>query len=137
MRQRIAISCARSIFLIVSGHHDPALTVASFATTTTWRPRDARDSGDDAGGGRLAVVLVVRDEQADLEEAGVGIAKTLDALAGGELSLRVLASNLLRSAALSEPCLELSDFRAELAKSRGRHASCPSRSSRSANHSLM
>ena len=39
MRQRIAISCARSIFLIVSGHHDPALTVASFATTTTWRPQ--------------------------------------------------------------------------------------------------
>ena len=38
MRQRIAISCARRIFPIVSGHHDPALTVASFATTTASRP---------------------------------------------------------------------------------------------------
>jgi hypothetical protein len=38
MRQRIAISWARSIFLIVSGHHEPAFTVASFATTTTRRP---------------------------------------------------------------------------------------------------
>ena len=36
--ERIAISCARRIFLIVSGHHDPALTVASLATTTTSRP---------------------------------------------------------------------------------------------------
>src|SRR5438445_358774 len=38
MRWRIAISWARRIFLIVSGHQDPALTVASFATTTTGRP---------------------------------------------------------------------------------------------------
>src|SRR6266576_190170 len=37
-RWRIAISCARRIFLIVSGHHEPAFTVASFATTTTARP---------------------------------------------------------------------------------------------------
>ena len=37
-RQRIAISCARRIFRMVSGHHDPALTVASFATMTTSRP---------------------------------------------------------------------------------------------------
>src|SRR6266566_3461828 len=38
MRWRIAISWARSIFLIVSGHQEPAFTVASFATTTTGRP---------------------------------------------------------------------------------------------------
>src|SRR5438093_2172895 len=38
MRWRIAISWARSIFLIVSGHQQPAFTVASFATTTTGRP---------------------------------------------------------------------------------------------------
>src|SRR5690606_16997361 len=37
-RQRIAISSARRIFRIVSGHHEPAFTVASFATTTTARP---------------------------------------------------------------------------------------------------
>src|SRR2546422_2152345 len=38
IRWRIATSWARRIFLIVSGHQDPALTVASFATTTTGRP---------------------------------------------------------------------------------------------------
>src|SRR5574341_55062 len=38
MRWRIATSCARRIFLIVSGHHDRALTVASFATTPAGRP---------------------------------------------------------------------------------------------------
>src|SRR6266850_2135407 len=36
--ERMAISCARRIFLIVSGHHDPAFTVASLATTTTSLP---------------------------------------------------------------------------------------------------
>ena len=35
---RIATSCARSIFVIVSGHQEPAFTVASFATTTTGLP---------------------------------------------------------------------------------------------------
>ncbi len=35
MRCRIAISCARRIFLMVSGHQEPALIVPSFATTTT------------------------------------------------------------------------------------------------------
>jgi hypothetical protein len=37
-RQRMAISCARSILVIVSGHHEPAFTVASLAITTTSRP---------------------------------------------------------------------------------------------------
>src|SRR3972149_6095285 len=35
MRWRIATSCARSILVMVSGHQDPALTVASLATITT------------------------------------------------------------------------------------------------------
>ena len=47
------------------------------------------DAGDDAGAGRLAVVLVVRDEQADLEEARAGIA----------------AAAAMRSRAVSFPCL--------------------------------
>ncbi len=38
MWQRIAISWARSILGIVSGHHEPAFTVASLATTTVSRP---------------------------------------------------------------------------------------------------
>src|SRR5690242_18176830 len=33
----MATSCARRIFVIVSGHQEPAFTVASFATTTTGR----------------------------------------------------------------------------------------------------
>ena len=61
--------------MIVSGHHEPAFTVASFATITTSRPCTDADAGDDAGAGRLAVVLVVGDEQADLEEARAGVAR--------------------------------------------------------------
>jgi hypothetical protein len=38
MRSRIATSWARNIFLIVSGHQEPAFTVASLATITTCRP---------------------------------------------------------------------------------------------------
>ncbi len=34
----MATSWARRIFLIVSGHQEPAFTVASLATTTTSRP---------------------------------------------------------------------------------------------------
>ncbi len=34
----MAISCARSILRIVSGHQEPALTVASLATMTISRP---------------------------------------------------------------------------------------------------
>ena len=37
-RCRIATSWARRILRIVSGHHEPAFTVASFATTTASRP---------------------------------------------------------------------------------------------------
>src|SRR3990172_834402 len=38
MRWRIATSWARSILVMVSGHQEPALTVASLATITTSRP---------------------------------------------------------------------------------------------------
>ena len=58
--------------------------------------------GDDAGGRRLAVVLVVRDEQADLEEARAGVAQPRDALARGQLSLLVLSRDLVGAAALPE-----------------------------------
>jgi hypothetical protein len=39
MRHRIAISWARSILVMVSGHQLPAFTVASLATITTSRPQ--------------------------------------------------------------------------------------------------
>ena len=52
---------------MVSGHQEPAFTVASLATTTTSRPSTTPDAGDHAGAGRLAVVLVVGHQQAELE----------------------------------------------------------------------
>ncbi len=116
MRQRIAISCARRIFLIVSGHHEPAFTVASFATTTTGAAVHDADAGDDAGGGRLAVVLVVRDEQADLDEARAGVAEPRDALARRQLSLRVLLRDLVGAAALAQARLERAELGAQLAE---------------------
>ncbi len=91
------------------------------------------DSGDDAGAGRLAVVLVVRDEQARLDEARARIAQTGNALARGELALCVLAGDPLDAAALPQLGLERADLAGERAEPRG-HASCRWRS---ANHSRM
>ena len=55
----------------------------------------------------MSVVLVIRDQKADFDEARVGVAQTRDALAGGELSLLVLALDLVGAAALAEAPLEL------------------------------
>ena len=76
--------------MIVSGHHEPAFTVASFATTTTIRGRDYTDPVMTPAAGRLSIVLVVRDEEADLEECACRVHELRDALAGGELALGVL-----------------------------------------------
>src|ERR1700694_2261366 len=90
MRWRIAISWARRIFLIVSGRHAPAPQAC-----------------DDSGGRCLLVVLVPRDEQADLDPGSLGIEQGGDALAGGELPLIVLALDPLRPASLFEARAEL------------------------------
>jgi hypothetical protein len=76
-RCRIATSCARRIFRMVSGHHDhlPALGHAH--------------PGDDTGAGSLALVLIVRHQQAELEPRRAGIQQSLHPLAGRELALLV------------------------------------------------
>ena len=96
------------------------------------------DARDDAGAGRLAVVLVVRDEQADLDEARADVAEPLDALARRELSLLVLSLDLVRSAALTQARLERAELGAQLSQSTGGHVSVTLPAlERSANHALM
>ena len=102
MRWRIAISCARRILVIVSGHHDPALTVASFATTTTSRPPTLPTHGDHACGWRFAVVPVVGDEQPDLEPWRAGIEQRAATRSrGASCPLRVHLLDALGAAALA------------------------------------
>jgi hypothetical protein len=67
MRQRIAISCARRIFVIVSGHHEPGLHRGVVGDHHHFAALHPADPGDHAGARRLTVVLVVRHEHADLD----------------------------------------------------------------------
>ena len=90
------------------------MTVASLATITHSRPRDAADAGDDARAGRVAVVEVVRGERAQLEERRAGVEQAVDALARQQLAALGVAGARLLAAAL-----------------RGRVASCAWRSSTS------
>ena len=64
----MAISCARSILVIVSGHQAPAFTVASLATITAGRPSILPSAGDDTGRRRLTIVPVVSDQEPDFQE---------------------------------------------------------------------
>ena len=105
-RLRIAISCARRILVMVSGHQAPAFTVASLATMTAGRPSILPDAGDDARGGRLAVVPVVGDQQADFEEEGAGVEQGRDALARGHLAGAVLPLDARRPAAFAQAGFE-------------------------------
>src|SRR5207247_10325958 len=73
----------------------------------------ASEARDHAGGGGLAVVLVVRDQQTDLEPLAAGVEQRRDALPGGELPLLVLAADLLRPAPLLEARAQLAVFRGE------------------------
>src|SRR6185503_11381230 len=91
---------------------------------------------------RLPVVLIVRHEQADLEKARALVREPRDPLARRQLSLFVLSRDLVRSAAFTKLRLERPNLRAQLAQPcrsclTRRHASCPSVSSRSENHSRM
>ncbi len=117
-RERIAISCARRIFLIVSGHHEPALTVASLATTTTSRPPTRPTAVTTPAAGAAAVVLVVGDEQADLLRVRVLVEQKLDALARRQLPLLVLLLYLVRAAARAQSLFERAQLARQLAQAR-------------------
>ncbi len=92
---------------MVSGHHDPALTVASFDDDDDFPSLHDTDPGDDAGARRLPVILVVGDQQPDLDPGCAGIAKLLDAFAGGELALAVHLGDALGAAALLQAASQL------------------------------
>ena len=84
---------------MVSGHHAPAFTVASLATMTAGAAFDLADPRDHAGSGRLAVVLVVSDQQADFEETRARVEQARDAFARGEFAGAVLLLDAFRAAA--------------------------------------
>ena len=86
----MAISCARRILVMVSGHHAPAFTVASLATITAGRPSILPSPVTTPAAGRLAVVAVVGDQQADFEEERAGSSSARDALARRHLAGAVL-----------------------------------------------
>ena len=91
------------------------------------------DARHDARARRLAVVRVVRHQQADLEKARVGVAQPGDALARRQLSLLVLFGDLVGPAPVPQLRFERADLGAQLTQTRG-HTSCRSRS---LNHSRM
>src|SRR6266436_4559776 len=109
-RDRIAISCARKIFLIVSGHHDPALTVASFATTTTSRPSTKPTVVTTPAAGAVPtsssfllpafcfLVLVIRNQQAYFLSERIPVEQEIDALASCQLALLMLLLDFLQPA---------------------------------------
>ena len=68
----MAISWARRILVMVSGHHAPAFTVASLATTTAGRPSMRPIPVTTPAAGRLALVAVIGDQQANFEKEAPG-----------------------------------------------------------------
>src|SRR5262249_8374313 len=68
------------------------------------------EAGDDSGGGSLAVVFVASDEQADLLKSGVRIEQARDTFTRGQLTLAVLAFDLVHAAALSQAILQFAEF---------------------------
>ena len=71
---------------------------------------------DDTGRRRRTVVLVVREQQADFNEAGPDVAQPRDALARRELSLLVLLLDLVHPATQAEAVFERAQLGAQLAE---------------------
>ena len=105
--QRIAISCARRIFLIVSGHHEPAFTVASLATMTTLRPSTTPIPVTTPADGACPSYWSYATSRPISTKRVLPIAEQRDALARGELSRLVQLLDLRRAATDLELRLEL------------------------------
>ena len=76
---------------------------------------EARHRGHYAGGGRLAVVPVVGDQQPYFETRSGGVNEAGDAFAGGEFSGAVLLFDAGRTAAFPEAFLEAAQLLHEVA----------------------
>ncbi len=72
------------------------------------------NSGDDAGTGRLPVVLVVGDEESDLLKSRAGVEEMRDSLACGQLALIVLTLDSLRATSKANLAFERRDLGHEL-----------------------
>ena len=95
------------------------------------------DAGDDAGRRRLAIIEIMCDQQAELEEVRAWILQRSDALARGEFSLCVLLRRALGAPTKSQSLLEFTRRVRQFAQAAHwlpAHASC---AWRVANHSLM
>ena len=95
---------------MVSGHQEPAFTVASLATI------DHADAGDHPGTGRLPIVLVVGHEQAELEPGCVRIEQFRHPLARRQLPLLVHLGDTRRAAPRAQALGELPVFVGERPK---------------------
>ena len=113
-RCRIATSWARRIFRIVSGHHEPGLDGGVVRDHDDLAALDHADAGDDAGTRRLAVVLVVRHQQPELEPRRARVEQALHPLPRGELALLVHPGDARGAAALLKPRGEPAILVAEL-----------------------
>ena len=70
----------------MSGKYEPPLTVASFATTTHWRPSTTPMPVTIPAEGACPVVEIPGGERVQLEERRAGVDEAVDALPGGELA---------------------------------------------------
>ena len=103
MRFSIAIFCARMTFFVVIGKEGAGFDGGVVDDQHDHAGLDAGESGDDAGGGRASPFFVhaVGGVEAEFEES-TGVGEQVDALAGGQAVLGVLALDGLRTSALAD-----------------------------------
>ncbi len=105
---------------MVSGHHEPAFTVASFATTTTSRPCTTPSPVTTPAPGAWPSYSSYATSR-PISTKGAPASQSLDdALARGQLPLLVLARGPVASAALAQPRLERTHLVGQYAQAAGR-----------------